>query len=91
MCSEAENGNDLVAMRNKLAALRATMPKHLKKRWFSAENGYYMMGIQHSISAVDSILTRFVRGYSSDDEVFVRNILEGYKDEHQVFASKDGA
>lgn len=84
MCSEAENGNDLVLMRNKLNTLRCTVPKHLKRRWFGSENGYYIMGIQHSINIADSILTRFVRGYSSEDEVFVRNILEHGQKELQT-------
>lgn len=80
LCSEKESGNDLVTMRSKLSTLRATLPKHLNKRWFSSENGYYIMGVEHSMDALDSILTRFVKGYSSEDEVFVRNILENSHD-----------
>jgi hypothetical protein len=90
LCSEKESGNDLWLMKSKLVAMRAIAPKQLKKRWFSSENGYYMMGVQHSIDVVDSILTRFVKGYSSEDEVFVRNILEGWKDEREVLPVEVG-
>ena len=80
ICSEKENGNNPFVMREKLANLSYTVPKHLKKRWFNSENGYYLMGIQHALNALDSILVRFVKGYSSEDEVFVRNILGSRKD-----------
>lgn len=90
LCSERESGNDAKLMLQKLRNLRRTVPKHLKRRWFSSENGYYLMGIEHAIATVESILTRFVNGYSSNDEVFVRNILEGTSHGDKLCEHVDG-
>jgi hypothetical protein len=68
-------------MRRELVTLRRSAPKRFRKRWFSHENGYYLMGVNHSIYVVDSIITRFVKGYSASDEVFIRNMLTGIKKE----------
>jgi len=84
ICSELRSGNDIYLMRQELIHLRTEAPKHFKKRWFNRENEYTMLAIEHAIEVVESILLRFVRGYSNEDETFIRNILEGDADGHQV-------
>jgi hypothetical protein len=86
ICSEKRSNNDVYLMRRELIHLRTETPKYLKKRWFNMENQYTMLAIHHAIEVVESILVRFVRGYSNEDETFVRNILEGDADGHQVFS-----
>jgi hypothetical protein len=83
LCSEGESGNDINLMRSKLARLRMTVPGTFIWRFepFASTKGYYLMGIHHSLDAVDSIITRFQKGYSYNDEFFVRSILERKKNE----------
>jgi hypothetical protein len=75
-CSGSESGQDIVVVRRKIRNLLACAPRQIRRRWFTLEKGYYIMGLQHALNVVDSIMIRFVEGYSSQDEVFIRNILE---------------
>lgn len=84
ICSEKRSNDDVYLMRQELIHLRTETPKYFKKQWFSRENHYTILAINHAIEIVESILVRFVRGYSNEDESFVRNILEGDADGHQV-------
>lgn len=86
ICSELRSGNDVYLMRQELIHLRTETPKFFKRRWFNRENDYTMLAINHAIEVVESILLRFVRGYSNEDETFIRNILEGNADGHQVYS-----
>ncbi len=72
-------GNDLVRAKRELEKLQRTLPKTFIRRFeiLRSTKGYYMMGVHHSLEAVNSILIRFEQGYSHNDEFFVRNILEG--------------
>lgn len=83
ICSEGESGNDINLMRDKLYRLRRTVPSKFIKRFelFHATKGYYIMGVHHALDVVESMITRFEKGYSYADEFFVRSILERVKNE----------
>jgi len=46
---------------------------------FTSYDLYYDLGIHHAEDIVNSIAIRFEDGYSSDDEVFITNLLERSK------------
>ena len=73
----AQSGSDIWNMTFQLKRLNQSAPRTFIKRFepFSSTKGYYMMGIHHCMSIVESINVRFEKGYHSDDEVFVRSIL----------------
>lgn len=85
ICSEKRSKDDVYLMRQELIHLKSELPAYLPKRsWFNRENYYTVLAVDHAIGVVESILVRFVRGYSNEDEALVRNILEGDADGHQV-------
>jgi len=79
ICSENMNGNDLLRMETALLKLRRDTPKTFMRRieLFSNVKDHYMLGIDHSLDIVQSMIARFEKGYAHADEFFVRNILEG--------------
>jgi hypothetical protein len=78
MCLERQSGNDIYAMKTAVEKLLREVPKDFQARveLFSSTKEYYTMGVAHSLDAVKSILVRFEKGYSHNDEWFVRNMLE---------------
>lgn len=83
LCTDASCQNDVNKMKKELLKLRKDASKSLRKRFelFGNTNRYYMLGIQHSLEVVESIGTRFDKGYSHADEFFVRSILGRMKRE----------
>jgi hypothetical protein len=78
VCSEKQNRGDTMKMREELLKIAREASKTLKPRFelFSRSNRYYMLGVYQALNAVESINTRFEKGYSSADEWFVRQILD---------------
>lgn len=89
VCAEAVSGNDLLLMKQRLITLKYDVSKNIKRRWFNREAHYYTMSIGHAIETIDSILTRFVTGYSNEDKAIVMSLLEGHDNGHQVCACLD--
>jgi hypothetical protein len=83
VCSEHEG--DVYRMRQEFAYLANTLPKQLKRRWFSREADHYVMAFEHALDVVNSVINRFV-----DDRVGSRtkviNPLEENLDADQVRA-----
>ena len=79
ICVDKTNRNDVSRMRTELLKIKKDAIKNLKPRWelFSNTNRYYMFGIGQALDAVESINTRFEKGYSHNDSYFVRSILGG--------------
>lgn len=84
LCSERKTGSDIFAMKQKLIELKLEMPKYFVKRWFSRENHYAILAVNHALEAIDSIIVRFVKGYSSENETFLRNVMEGDADGREI-------
>lgn len=80
-CSTECKGKSVSDMRTILLKLQRDTPRTFVKRFelFSNVKRYYMLGIEMSLEIVESMNTRFEKGYSHADEYFVRNILEGRK------------
>ena len=89
MCSEHVSGNDMPLMKQRLIMLRYDVDKRLKKRWFSRENYYYLLSIEHAIEIIDCVFVRFVTGYSCEDKAFVTNLVEDSGDGHQICSCLD--
>lgn len=83
LCSENNNGSDLLRMIRALEKLKRTARRDLKLRreLFLSTKGYYMLAIHQSIEVLESIYARFDKGYSHNDEYFVRSILERMRHE----------
>lgn len=77
-CAFECRGKSLNDQRTILLKLRRNTPSTFTKRFevFSNVKRYYMLGIEMSLEVVESMITRFEKGYSHADEYFVRNILE---------------
>jgi hypothetical protein len=90
LCSEQEVGNDLTLVKQKLIFLKYDVDKRMKRRWWSRERQYYMMSVEHAIEVADSILSRFVNGYTNAEEfTTVADLLKGARNGHQICACLD--
>jgi hypothetical protein len=86
-CLICSKGEDIYAVRRELEYFSHDARKTLKRSWLGGQNRHYFMAIEHAIEATDSIILRFVRGYSSEESNNVSvDILEGQVDGHQVSA-----
>jgi hypothetical protein len=70
-------GDDVNMMLTKVKKLREDAQKNLMPRsnMFSDPNKYYLMGLDHALDVVSCLAARFENGYSSEPEVFIKNIL----------------
>jgi hypothetical protein len=89
ICSEHVSGNDLLLMKQRLITLKYDASKRLKKRWFSREDHYYTMSMDHAVEIIDSILVRFVNGYSNEGKSLAIDLIEGSDNGHQICACLD--
>jgi len=73
----SEYGDDVNSMLAWVKKLRVNAEKNLmpRRRLFSDPNKYYLLGLDHAVDVVSCIAARFENGYTSPDEVFVRNLL----------------
>lgn len=70
-------GDDINMMVIKINKLRDDAAKNLipRRNMFSDPNKYYLMGLDHAVDVVSCLAARFENGYTSNVEIFIRNIL----------------
>jgi hypothetical protein len=66
-------------MKGELESLNKSLPRAFsnKRELFSDTKGYYGLGVKHSLDIVNSMITRFEKGYAHNDEFFIKSVFGG--------------
>jgi hypothetical protein len=77
ICSSDVNKDDIAKMKAELLKVKKDSIVNMIRRFemFSNTNGFYRLGVGHSLDIIESIQRRFETGYAHADDFFIRSIL----------------